>query len=1220
MDKVLRLYKIPESDYIIRVIAVTDTAPSSFSEGDLYINTSTNELYEAQESGGVVSWVNIAWDSSKYYLDTSTQVPMFYKYDDVNNEPVYYPVDFPASGRAAEIYDFTYSSNRMGNAPTISAKLESRMCLDELWTDRVCVYFNKVFYFIDKIPTSEYSNAEERYKHTLELVSERKLLENVYFVNVVDLDSSDIDLSSIPAEWLEFTDNCNIAEFVARLNESLAYSSLDSTHIGFNVVIDQEAITYINQNIDEPYKNVSISDTTLKAALDMIYELWDVPYYFDGYVIHIGFSNESQMPYGTEMPTFQYGAVQSLLSLQKSQSNEIVNRITGFGSETNIPYFYPNKNPNALELQYERNSTLMIDYAKIANPYKLVNVEATDEVHQGVPNGSYFKFMPIQKTRTYDQFSLINPNKIIGIDENSDGVLSLVETIQQDEDVNMVYQCFAPYGDGTKVAVIKKMFIWFGDKNPSKVTIKDHTDTFPFQRKCTSGEFVATPLVCTREQWEAMSEGNLGYTYGTPRVQLTYNHTVSSETVGGETVYTDNYAWSDGTATEGYDDKFPLELTNIPSSYKGFLVVHTIYIPYNAVWFGEIDSPVPSLSSEWRPYLKNNTRASVVIEYSGDNDWSLNASGYMTPLYRYGIKLNAGVTPAQNDLIYFTKEAGAMPRFDRLMPYSYRETGDIWLNAINSHYLKNGSQSSYYVFENLYKISCAKEHVENFDDIKPTIKGISNNQSTPKRIDKIVDIAFDQDDNNDKNSDGQYVHPYFFVKLAQTSVADGFGFNLFDCAIEGSSMTINMADGYCSGCNFEVMVKYGTDGMARNPVGVFDEATTINGVTYAAGTPRRNLQTGDVLLNRNEEQQQDTSTAEVWIALKKDNQTFGENTVLPDGSLSTLCVATGDRFTIVNINLPYAYIVEAEKRLYYALLDYMEAENKRKWSFSIKFSSVYYKQHFDFMDRWLNESSKVPFIYNGIERSYYVLSYNYKMSANSPLPEVTIELQEKARKKSKLIIPVTPNSQQNMISQAVTDAIKALKVVNSGNSVPDSLEVNNIQILGELTLGNGVNVNSQISEINSQLLDNLQAQTQENAWHKVKEFAESENMFVDGLFVTDENKYSSNKVSVTALNEGIYGKDGINISFEDSDSFLCFEQKIFVEELNKYTIVFFAKSSTMEAINVNLTYYDDNDDEIEEGSIDYNVSLESKWNKVVILTSSPPDSYYAKITISKPAS
>ena len=1237
MEKVLRLYEIPDVENIVTVLGSGDSLPEiGFSENDLFINLNTDGLYKAVENQSQqLQWMQIQFDETKYYRDQSAETPLFFTFSQQYglNE---YDASFPQNAdRAAEITSFTYSATRMGNSPTISGTLMYRQCLDELWTDRVCVFFNKKFYFIDKIPTSEYNNTDERYKHSCEFVSENKLLENVYFTNVVDIEHYEEDITKLPMQWLEFSFFGGISEFVARLNLSLAYSGLDAQHVGFRVVADAL------ESVEE--KLIAISETTLKAALDLIYETWEIPYWFDGYTIHIGYSNEQQMQQaGITMPTFQYGAVQSLLSLQKSQSNDIVNRITGFGSEENIPTFYPNKNPNAIELQYQRNQTLMVDYARIANPYKTVKLEPSESVHQGVPSGSYFKYMPITKTYTYDQFVSVNTHRKVTVQESGGepaAVLGLIENYNiqsryfESDAGNWHFTTYGVTEMDHDIFVCKKVFVWLNEGELLNISIKDTMNPREM--------FAGTNIDSADSAFRAfVSSHNPRFyikvqTYAKTREEYdTYvnstHHFDKNLTADLFDDYFDfyfqtysdpiKYKWSDNSVTDTYDEVYPKAFQSLPSGTTCLCFTTAIFLK-NKKLIGQLN--VDTIKAN----LKSSSQAVFTHTFLSSPDWSLNADGHATQLWRYGIRLNSGVTPLENDIIYFTRENGALPYFGQLLPYSFRLTNDIWLNAKNNEYLKENG-TDYYSFENLYKVSCAKEHVENFDDIKPTIKEMLNNETPAKRIDQILDVAFDQDDNNELQENGtDYQHPYFYVKLAKTSLDDGYSFNLFDCAIDSDTMKLNMADGNCGGCTFEVMVDY-KSGMAVNPIGVFTQATTINGVTYAAGTPYRNAN-GDVMTSNapNTSGQQDTSAAEVWIALKKDNETFGSyangaEVVLPDSKRGENFIPQeGDSFTIINICLPYAYIVAAEQKLYHALLDYMEKNNPRTWSFSIKFSSIYYKKHYEFMDKWFNESSEVPFVYNNIARKYFVQSYSYKMSSNSALPEVTVELNEKIKKRN-VFYPIPYNPYQNTEYVQSQNKRAVMKIVNEmigDTAYPMNQNVNDLKVSGDITLSNGVSLNAQIAALNSQIFANEKIQTKDNIWSKIKDVAEAENLFKDGVFSTEYNSLVATDSVISKLENGVFGKDGLHVESSGDNASVLFEQKIYVEEDMQYTVVFYAKSESNVKIDTTIKYFSSQDSLVDTDSFE-GTQLSQDWNKIVFLIKAPRDSSYITIKISKSAS
>ena len=142
---------------------------------------------------------------------------------------------FPNVNDPITITDFTFSAKRMGAAPTISASFYYHRCLDKEWTYNVFTVFNGERYFIKQRPSSGIANTDGRYQHSIELVSERVMLDNVYFYDVVSSGTVEDKPVSNSSKFSFYGD---IDEFVRRLNESLKYRNLDYT-----VVIDDGIVS-----------------------------------------------------------------------------------------------------------------------------------------------------------------------------------------------------------------------------------------------------------------------------------------------------------------------------------------------------------------------------------------------------------------------------------------------------------------------------------------------------------------------------------------------------------------------------------------------------------------------------------------------------------------------------------------------------------------------------------------------------------------------------------------------------------------------------------------------------------------------------------------------------------------------------------------------------------------------------------------------------------------
>lgn len=338
-----------------------------------------------------------------------------------------------------------------------------------------------------------------------------------------------------------------------------------------------------------------------------------------------------------------------------------------------------------------------------------------------------------------------------------------------------------------------------------------------------------------------------------------------------------------------------------------------------------------------------------------------------------------------------------------LMPPIYRDTdgAERFYNAINKKYI-NPETGEYYVFENEFTTASQKEQIVTFEDIKPSIKGTLN--AAGLRIDQIIDIAFDKDDSDEVNEDtGDYIHPYFYVKLNRFS--GDYGFNLFDQPIVGSDASIVMTSGNCNACTFQIGVteiEENGNVVFRNPVQVDKNGNIAEG-NYADKVKVNNLQ----------ERQQDTTQYEVWIALKKDNTTFG--VVMPNKG-GRITPSYGDNFVIINIDMPETYIYKAENELKEAILKYMANNNSEKFTFSIKLSRIFLAEN-PAIEALINSSARIDLEYNGKYHQLYVSSYTYR-SDSEVLPEITIELAD--------TLTISKNSIQTSIDSVKQDIMNTI--------------------------------------------------------------------------------------------------------------------------------------------------------------------------------------------------
>lgn len=865
-----------------------------------------------------------------------------YKYVDggINDTP------FPNAEDHIEIGAFRYNAQRMGAAPTITATILFGSCLDKVWTNQVYVEFNGEKFYLKQTPTSSFDNEDCRYKHNAEFVSERVILDNVYFYDAVKPGQSNVD-DKPKSNSTKFSFWGDVNEFAKRLSASLLYSGLD-----YHVIVDD--------GVASEEKMVEFEDAFFSNAIQEIYNVYKVPYYFVGKVIHIGYTH-SELPY-----PLQYGVDNQLVSITKNnKNNKIVNRITGKGSTENIPFYYPNNSPKGdISAKVTSSSPLatatIVDYDKFSSEIKL------DGVIKRV-NASYSN---VKASHLNTTFSSGSKAWSAGV---GPGGISKVFSIEFDSsDVGSIKLDFE-----SKVTKYKLNDAEVKDATISirySVTIRKDKKTLLAHTNLSSIQDIELPV-----------SGDGKYSIS---VDVSYVPTGKYAGKGGQIVYDASYNL--GTATGWmYDDK-PVDLSKIGLEVSG-------------------------------SFSNGDTITQVLEKY-------VNTS-------------------------------------DTLLPSIYRETdgAERFYNALNNtHLLKDGD--GYYSFKNEYVDGMPKEHIVSFEDIRPTIKDsvnydiywVEGGETVFQRLDMFADFAYDEPDSDETyedsedNSNVKYKHGYFFAKLRKLP------FNLFDHAIEDQPMTISFTSGSCGACKFKIGVT--EEFPHKNPVQVNPD-----------GTLKRDEQ-GRVIcgvhkdVTEFQDSQQDTSKGEVWIALMKEEETYGmlmpkapvysNSTLVESGFRPKACSGNksnnGDEFVILGIHLPKSYILDAEEKLKHELLKYMQENNEEKFSFNIKFSRIYFEENPDILD-YLNENSAVTVIYDGGEYSLFVKSFSYSMSEGDILPDISVELDED--------LSVGQNAIQNAISAVQSEVGNAMQAVQATMSMQKRMFVQkqtDDTAIGEITFTKGI--------------------------------------------------------------------------------------------------------------------------------------------------------------------
>lgn len=906
-----------------------------------------------------------------------------FKYDSNGNATA-----FPSEADQIEIGTYKYSAKRMGNAPSITATVNHPINIDSEWSDFVGTEFRGERYYLKTMPTSSMDNTSMMYKYQIELVSERVALEHVYFFDVVaENTTNDKPVSNNST----FSFSLDIEEFIERLNRSLKWSGLDYT-----VVLDE--------GVEKEYRLYESQDQFIYNALNTAYEVYEVPYYFVGKVIHFGY-------YDAKLDdVFRYGCDNALMSISKNVTNsELVNRITGLGSDRNITYYYPNPTPKGV-LKLEGGASdnyRIVDQLAFSNKVDLGKpvmyshgvVNILDAYPVGMEYGepkrgyevplrggtSYTEYMlevsftftdtPTMATFRSVPIFLVSSTKNAGLSERFiEGVLT------------------TPLGDKVQLSMsghVQSSGVWrysfSHDKSEPYYMGEGKTYTLSIKLGLKAGDETNTNVRFTPVDLHS-SEGYLlvdkdqisDIWYGVS-TNMTFAIDVETPRTGsiGRTMLENSFLHL--SKNVDLSDHF----ISGDILYDGEEIGIVYPRSYSRIDCGVLDpGPYKIICRYSLPFPLTSKNIGISSRLSENGIWMSVDSELEVKDFADVVQPIDGYTPKSGDVLTqaILKRVNVQTS---LMPPKYRDTDgkERFYDAENNTYKDEDGNDI--VFNNPYTPVKPREHIYSDDEIYPSITGIKNADNEP--IDEIIDIAFDENDNDEiweagTDNEGKYKHPYFFVKLRRTN--GEFGFNLYDSAIENEAMTISFTSGKCMACEFNIGV---------------DEEYSRNTVRVDANGNLMRDDEGNVLCNRRgqpvytaQPEQQDTQNNEVWIALKKEDQTFG--VIMPNRTYEYL-PAIGDTFVILHIDLPDAYVYAAEDRLEKAMIKYMAENNDYKFNYSVKLSSIFFEEN-PAIAQTLSENSKLTLEYGGKQLELYVTSYSCDVNDNSILPSISLELDD----------------------------------------------------------------------------------------------------------------------------------------------------------------------------------------------------------------------------------
>ena len=848
-----------------------------------------------------------------------TPYNLYIYYDDTEGNRM----PFPDEKTPAVLRKWKYSVERQQDSvPTVEATLMYPRCLEDDWNALrpYILLENGERLDADRIfPDSQKTNEDARFSHTIYFVSQRARLKNILFFDAVTTQAQNDRYAS---NSTDFVFSGTLREFVDRLEASLVFNGISD----FSFVIDG--------GVDSSKTaEVSFSDAYMTEAIGHILSDFNINYYWVGNVCHIGdFQNDIETP-------LEYGRGKGLLVVKKSNTDERpVNAVTGFGGSTNIPFYYPNEEEYGKTHYNVKNavaSDIVIDWSKVYSNTgtgitDIILAKKTASTRELFLNSDFFGSNVCTEWHNYDAED--------GSGMVSEGYLTTC-VVTLERSINIIGQVGA-YLDFRSALYFKP-------------------DAFC---RTKDGRTIEAPSTFNSKQLYVTRGGNItniSLSGQAVSVNLDYSDltTVTFKLSYNVRFFYNNLADAPDSFFLRYSSPSPARLYSGSDSDRQWLIGGKFYyysllgisLPDSYTNYADFHTDIVDNGLQGAERIfsfsvteRNNTKAKAV---------TINVTG--------------------RDYI---------PPTGKLVPSIFRETNgeerfyyaanhaddDSCPDKTSAQHTAFATDDGFLSFENVFSVESAVQAAQTFDDIVPTIKNVTNKAG--QKIAEIVDVAFDDDDNDNVDADGKYLHPYFYIRLR---VFDGsMGFSLFDHALQGEEAKICMTScNGCPTCQFTIQALYDADGKAYNPVLVDSNGNILKGdYTNRLSNSWKTCS----------ESNQDTSLHSVWIAVAKEETTLG--TIMPSAA-ANLRPVTGDTFVITGISFPLTYIRAAEKALDKALVDYMTQRNSGTFEYDITLSRIFLQDNPDIAGL-INENSRLWLSYNGKSVQLYISAFSVSVDDN----------------------------------------------------------------------------------------------------------------------------------------------------------------------------------------------------------------------------------------------
>lgn len=868
---------------------------------------------------------------------------------------------FPDAKEPAVLRKWKYSVERQQDSvPTVEATLMHSRCLEDDWNALrpYIVLDNGERLDADRIfPDSQKSNEDARFSHTLLFVSQRARLKNILFFDAVTTQAENDRYAS---NSTDFVFSGTLREFVDRLKASLVFNGISD----FSFVIDG--------GVDSSKTaEVSFSDAYMTEAIGHILSDFNTNYYWGGNACHIGdCQNDIETP-------LEYGIGKGLLIVKKSNTDERpVNAVTGFGGSTNIPFYYPNEEEYGKTYYNVKNavsSDIVIDWGKVysntgTNISALILAKKTASTRDLYLNTDFFGSNVCTEWHNYDAED--------GSGMVSEGYLTTC-VVTLERSINIIGQVGA-YLDFRSALNFKP-------------------DAFCITK---DGRTIEAPSTFNSKQLYVTRGGNitnLSLSGQAVSVNLDYSDltTVTFKLSYNVRFFYSNAADAPDTFFLRYSSPAPARLYSGSDSNRLWLIGEKFY-NYSLLGI--------SLPDSYTNYADFHAEVS-------DNGLQGAERIFSFPVTEQSDTKATAVTINVTGRDY-------TPPTGKLVPSIFRETNgeerfyyavnhaddDSCTDKASAQHTAFATDDGFLSFDNVYSTESAVQSVQTFEDIVPTIKNVTN--AAGQKIAEIVDVAFDDDDNDNKDADDKYLHPYFYIRLRQFN--GDMGFSLFDHALQGEEAKIYMTSSNgCPTCQFTIQALYDADGKAYNPVLVDSNGDILKGdYTNRLSKSWKTCSEGN----------QDTSLHSVWIAVAKEETTLG--TIMPSAAANLRPVA-GDTFVITGISFPLTYIRAAERALDKALVDYMAERNSGTFEYDVTLSRIFLQDNPE-ITALINENSRLWLSYNKKAVQLYISAFSVSVDDNA-LTNIAISLSSEFKayesRIDKAISSAVASSKSDILSQ-----------------------------------------------------------------------------------------------------------------------------------------------------------------------------------------------------------